>query len=232
MKCAALWAVLFAVSLLYAAPRSEAATLLACQGKNGAVRIIDDDSSDCKKNETQIVFGLPGPTGPTGPQGATGPQGIHGGTGPAGATGATGADGATGATGADGVSTAVLLFGGSAGNKQAADTTLVMSPGNGNGTALVDTDGLGIPLPDGTLSRLLVKAGGAPGTGESFTITVTVDGSATAITCTIADSDTSCSDLVNTDPVTAGEAVNVISVSTSGATPQKLSYSLSFTESL
>lgn len=49
-----------------------------------------------------VIEGVPGPTGPTGPQGPTGLTGPTGPTGAQGPTGATGAQGPTGATGAQG----------------------------------------------------------------------------------------------------------------------------------
>ncbi len=57
----------------------------------------------------------------------------------------------------------------------------------------------------GTLRNLYVDLPTAPGVGESRTFTVRKNGAPTALTCTIADLATSCSDTVNTVSYTAGD---------------------------
>jgi hypothetical protein len=60
------------------------------------------------------------------------------------------------------------------------------------------TDALArIPLPAATLSSLVVRVPAAPGNGTSHVYTVMKAGVATTVTCTIANTATSCSDLVN-----------------------------------
>ena len=57
----------------------------------------------------------------------------------------------------------------------------------------------------GTLKNLYVDLPAAPGAGASRTFTVRKNGVPTALTCTIADPATSCSDTVNTVSFAAGD---------------------------
>ena len=57
----------------------------------------------------------------------------------------------------------------------------------------------------GTLRNLYVEVSTAPGGGNSRTFTVRKNSTSTALTCTIAGAATSCSDLVNTVTIAAGD---------------------------
>lgn len=145
-------------------------------------------------NGTDGTPGAEGPTGPTGPTGLTGPMGLTGPTGPTGATGdvgpagATGLKGETGTAGTNGVS--VVLSYATALSRTA---TLFFTSG-----PAVTTDLLArIPMPAASLSRLTVRVPVAPGAGTSHVYTVMKAGVASTVTCTIANTATSCSDLVN-----------------------------------
>lgn len=105
----------------------------ACQNRvNGDLRVVADNSTECRTNEMAISWnergvagaagaagavGAAGPTGPTGPQGATGANGAPclstdpackgakgdtGATGPAGPAGSNGTNGTNGTNGANG----------------------------------------------------------------------------------------------------------------------------------
>jgi hypothetical protein len=80
----------------------------ACQDASGTLRVVVDNTTACKKQESAISWNVVGPKGDTGaegPKGDTGPQGPQGDTGaqgPQGETGAQGPQGDTGAPGADG----------------------------------------------------------------------------------------------------------------------------------
>src|SRR5262249_17852296 len=59
----------------------------------GAIRVIDANVTDCKQNETELVWnvqGLKGPQAPSGPQGIAGPSGAQGPSGPSGPQGPSG----------------------------------------------------------------------------------------------------------------------------------------------
>src|SRR5262249_10048043 len=75
-----------------------------------------------------------------------------------------------------------------------------------------------LPIPtDGTISNVYVTLSGAPGTGRSWTFVVRNGANDTALTCTIQDLATSCSDLTNAAAFAAGDmfAIRVIG----GGTP-------------
>jgi type 1 fimbria pilin len=119
------------------------------------------------------------------------------------------------------------MFGGSSTNNLNATDDLIMSPGNGSG--LAGGEPLGVPVPAGTLGNLRASLSVAPGSGETVVFTVLVDGSSTAITCTIADLATSCEDLVNTDVTVDLEKVTVEAVASAAATAAKVAFSLTHT---
>jgi hypothetical protein len=174
------------------------------------------------------VVGATGSTGATGPMGLTGatganstvagPTGAMGATGPTGATGAnstvagptgpTGTTGATGATGATGTSGTTVLAGGGLTTKLA---TFFMPYGafTQDGTAA----NVAVPVAvAGTLHGLHVKLSSAPGSSsnDEYVLTVLVNGSATAITCSITGtSATSCADTTHTAAVLPGDLLEL-----------------------
>lgn len=85
------------------------------------------------------------------------------------------------------------------------------------------TDALaGIIIPTaGVLRNLRFYASTAPGAGKSWAITVMKNNSAQALTCTIADTNTTASDLSNSVTVAAGDTISikVVTTSTPGANP-------------
>lgn len=64
----------------------------------------------------------------------------------------------------------------------------------------------------GTIKNLRIAVAVAPGAGTSFTITVYVNGSPSAVTCSVADANTTCSDLTHTASITANDLVSIESV--------------------
>lgn len=170
------------------------------QGIQGATGATGADGA-------QGIQGIVGPTGLTGPTGPTGATGDVGATGPTGATGPKGETGTAGSVGATGL-TGPKGETGTAGSTGATGLSVVLSSGTTlsrtvtmfltSGPAMT-TDLLArIPLPAATLSRLTVRVPTAPGAGTSHVYTVMKAGVATSVTCTIANTATSCSDLVNT----------------------------------
>ena len=73
----------------------------ACVKDNGQVRIVKP-GSDCKDQETHLVWNVVGPQGERGPQGETGPQGEVGPAGPRGDFGPRGPQGEVGPQGEQG----------------------------------------------------------------------------------------------------------------------------------
>jgi hypothetical protein len=80
----------------------------------------------------------------------------------------------------------------------------------------------------GTFTKFYVSLQAAPGAGQSYTFTLRVNGSDTDVTCTIADSATSASDLTHTAAITAGQSWSLKSVSSTTATPASPSWGIGF----
>jgi len=77
----------------------------------------------------------------------------------------------------------------------------------------IDTDLAGYYVNRaGTLGNLRVRAGTAPGIGNSVAFTVMVNGVASGITATLAGASTTTSDLVNTASVSVGDTVELRSI--------------------
>ncbi len=172
--------------------------------------------------------GPAGPTGQTGATGATGPQGPIGNTGATGAAGPqgpignTGATGATGPAGPTGATGAILL----AGNSGA--TALVTNATRYGGfmyNSYNATDAnIQTPMPACTVSNLYVTLASAPGSG-SFTFTVLQNGNATAVTCVISTSATTCSDTSHSVSFTAGQLISLQLAPSTPTTGSKATWS-------
>jgi len=76
----------------------------------------------------------------------------------------------------------------------------------------------------GTLRRLYIHTQLAPGAGQTVTLTVFVNGVATALTATIADAAVDAADLVNNVPIAEGQRVNVQIVTSVGSAAQPLTW--------
>lgn len=78
---AVIGAVIAAGVLVWAAVGAvtDGTTIAACRANsNGAVRIVNDNSTGCSNNESPVSWSVVGPQGPAGPQGIAGPQGPAG----------------------------------------------------------------------------------------------------------------------------------------------------------
>ena len=51
---------------------------------------------------------------------------------------------------------------------------------------------------------MYIRVDSAPGAGQTYTLTMRVNGSDTGITCTVADANKTCSDTTHSATVTAG----------------------------
>jgi collagen triple helix repeat protein len=160
--------------------------------------------------------GAVGATGPQGATGPTGPQGLTGPTGPQGAQGVTGATGATGAAGPTGATGPIGPTGGPTpmlGDSQGAVALVVGVPRflapSGQSVPLLEasSDEAVMPIAK-TASNLFVSLNGlsVPLTG-SVKLTLVVNGSATALTCTVPSAGGSCSDTTHTVSLKAGDTV-------------------------
>ncbi len=153
-----------------------------------------------------------GPTGPTGSAGATGPAGATGATGaaslvpgPTGATGATGSTGATGATGSAGGGSSVFFMVRFSINLQASTSYF---PVNGSGSVLTSTTESTAQLiaPGScTASGLRVDLSG---TSFDRTITLRVNGSNTALSCSLTTGTPTCTNTGSTVSISAGDYID------------------------
>jgi len=84
----------------------------------------------------------------------------------------------------------------------------------------------------GTIKNLYVKLTGAPGAGKSYTFTLCVNGTPSALTCTIADTDTTGSDVTNTVSVSAGGTLSLVVVPSGSPTSVCLTFATQFTPSV
>jgi hypothetical protein len=189
-----------------------------------------------------VAVGSIGPTGPAGPQGfvgPAGPQGPQGLTGAQGPMGVQGPTGALGAAGLNGTNTGILTGGigqllgaaesielggsGGTGNK-----TLYMGPGNGADTTLANVE---VPVSAGTLTELLVQSDRNPGSpggvAGSYTFVLCVnENCSTALTCTMTDPTTSCSDTTDSVSVNDGDRIAIVGLATTGSNTADIAYSL------
>lgn len=162
-------------------------------GNYGKLRVFDTaKSGGCNSLEKPLNWNQRGVTGPTGATGSIGPTGPTG----AAAPGQT-APFAGKLFNPTGSSHYWLAYGAGGLN----DTY------HSNGTQI---HWLGPMSAAGTTGNLMVDlAGDSPGVGNSFKFTITVSGNNTAVTCTIADLQTSCSDTTDTASYTAGQYLGI-----------------------
>jgi hypothetical protein len=75
-----------------------------------------------------------------------------------------------------------------------------------------------IATGNGIIRNLRVRAETAPGAGETYTITIWINNSASTVTCQLseASSPASASDLTNSEVVQAGQRIDIVAVSSSG----------------
>ncbi|HEX4520407.1 MAG TPA: hypothetical protein VH063_12570 [Gaiellaceae bacterium] len=167
--------------------------------------------------------GSTGPAGPAGPAGATGPVGPSGTAGASGATGAAGASGATGPTGATGTPGATGAVGptgatgpaggpaelsGVVGFLDPLDATGFIGEGGISNLAPTAAEA-GSPVASAaTVSGFRGRVGSAVG-GGGVVLTLYLDGSATAVSCSIPSGSTSCTDSAHSVSISAGDVIAV-----------------------
>lgn len=173
----------------------------ACVNRFGDVRILGFQglsiSGPCPLLGAPWAFvhwGIVGPSGPSGPMGATGPSGPSGPSGPMGPSGSAGPSGPSGPAGGSGACTGATANGGT--NDLVVSTTLNSYAYLARQSQAVtgDPNALDVTfLCAGTLANMTVTASGSPGSGNDYTVTVRLNGTASALACTISDAATSCS---------------------------------------
>ncbi len=174
----------------------------AAQGLNGK-----------QKNEVKAIAkqyagkkGPKGATGPAGPAGTTGPAGATGPTGaastvpgPTGPQGATGPAGATGA-GASGASFSITSIG-----AQGSALPRHFGP-NTNVARTVETEAETLMPMSCTMRDLFISWNGGSA-GSATTFTVRLNQADTALSCTIPDGGSACSNTGSTASVSAGDKI-------------------------
>lgn len=176
----------------------------------GAARLITgkqikDGSIEIKDLSTKARASLRGATGPAGPAGPKGETGAKGDTGPSGTSGLKGADGVNGASGADGVPGAGLatsLF--------SVDTTNPTFSLIGGGSTGSEAGGQIIVPPGGDIAAKQMSAFVRSSlTQGSVAVTLRVNGSDSALTCTITHPATSCTNGAAAATLHPGDKINV-----------------------
>lgn len=126
------------------------------------------------------------------------------------------------------MSKSVVLGGANDALPTAATEYLILQGGGDaawNGT--ITNESQLIPVA-GTLSRLFIKVQTAPGAGKSWAFTLYVNGSATALTLTIADAATTGSDITNSVSVSAGDRISLECVATGGTASSRAHIGVEF----
>lgn len=99
-----------------------------------------------------------------------------------------------------------------------SNSTYYITPGG----AGVNQNYQSLIMASGTISNLSVHVAAAPGSGQTDTFTVYVGTrnsmTSTPITCTISNTDTSCSDLTNSASITSSQAWAIQVVTSASAT--------------
>lgn len=146
--------------------------------------------------------GPAGPSGPAGPQGAPGMDGASGPPGPQGPQGLQGPAGPQGPAGASGTSGSMI-----GGNYSSSGTTKFLIPWGGETANEVEA---GVAVPSGTARKLVVSLSVAPGGGRSVTITVRKNEVNTALSCTVAEANLTCSDIADSVVFGDGDRLSIL----------------------
>ena len=122
-----------------------------------------------------------------------------------------------------------IIFNGSANTLPTSGTNYggIMGQGELSYGSTIGVRNLSLPTP-GDLYNLRIVLNAAPGAGTSYIFALEVNGTASALTCTIADTATSCSDTTNIKTVIPGDDV-AIKLTVSGTpTARAMRYSLAW----
>jgi hypothetical protein len=198
-----------------AAVRDSQGRIVGCYGKKtGDLRVLAKGTK-CRRGEKQLKWnqrGLRGLPGAAGQPGTAGQAGTAGGTGP------------TGPQGPQGSSAASMLTGNTMNIPLTVGMTQFLHPSGASDAWGATTFAEMLSPNTPVVGRdLAVRLGGTAGAGESYKITLLLDGNATPLTCTVAgDTDISCgnSDAVVTVPARSRLCFEV--VVSAGATSRRV----------
>ena len=189
-----------------------AALITGKQIKNGTIQ-----AKDLSAKARAKLAGATGPQGQPGAQGAQGAQGLRGAPGeqgPPGAAGEDGTDGAPGTSGTNGAAGPALLMA-NVPVQAGAETWSGPQGGNFDSEAAAQAP---VPGPFDSASDFTVRTAVAPGTGQSYTFSLRVEGFDTIQTCMITGLSTSCSAQAGSGTeVSAGARLAIRKVATAGA---------------
>lgn len=125
-----------------------------------------------------------------------------------------------------------IILGANRGNSDDTLTTYAPLQGAWDGDNTESSNTQVFPA-NGTLKNLRVKTEDVPGSGNSYTITIrtgmTIAGMADSdVTCAVSDTSDTCSDVVNTLTISAGDLVNMEIVPTSLPTESEIGWAVEF----
>jgi hypothetical protein len=171
--------------------------IVGCYAKKGGDLRVLTKARTCRPGEKRLRWNQRGPAGPTG---ATGPVGATGPTGPAGADGAPGAPGQPGQPGQTGPegpqgSAASSMLTGNTGNIPAPvnDTHYLHPSGISDFWGEPNFANMLTPATTVVGRDLAVSLPNPPGAaGEFYKVTLQVNDTDTALTCTVLDPATTC----------------------------------------
>jgi len=149
----------------------------------------------------QGLPGEPGAMGPAGPVGPEGPQGLQGEPGPQGPQGEVGPVGPEGPAGTDGTSGSLL-----GGNYPNTADDNFLSPFNPSTGSEENTN---LPVSSGSASKLIVNVGSTLGAGSSVALTLRRNGIDTALSCTVAEGESTCTNLVDSVAFADGDLLSI-----------------------
>jgi hypothetical protein len=115
--------------------------------------------------------------------------------------GPQGETGPAGPAGEDGTSGSLL-----GGNYTNTGDGNFLSPFNPSAGSEENTN---LPVPSGTASKLIVNVGAALGAGNSVTVTLRKNGVDTGISCTVAEGEASCVDMVSLVDFADGDLMSI-----------------------
>jgi hypothetical protein len=142
--------------------------------------------------------GAQGEAGPAGPQGPEGPQGLQGLQGEAGPQGEVGPQGPAGADGTSG-----SLLGGNYSNTSDGNFLSPFNPSAGS------EENTSLPVSSGTARKLFVNVGTPLDAGASVTLTLRQNGADTALTCSVGEGESTCSNVVDEVAFADGDLLSV-----------------------
>ena len=172
--------------------------------KSGAVKLLVKGTK-CPKGQKLIRWSQTGPTGAAGQNGAPGSDG---------APGSPGTPGTPGAPGTPGSPAGSLLTGNTENNTMPAGATRWLAPSGPSQIWGVDPNDRNFadmlsPSTTVVARDLAVNLPGPPGASQSYKITFVLNDSDTALTCTINDPQTTCSDSADAVTIPAGSLISL-----------------------